>query len=157
MSKKVKSYIVAIIIPLIVGGAAALLTRDSMDIYKTVRQPPLAPPGILFPIVWSILYILMGVGSALVYNSDGDKTEKRIALVVYGIQLVVNFFWSIFFFNERLFLFSFVWLLLLWGLVLAMIFRFWKLNETAALLQIPYLLWVTFAGYLNLAIYLLNG
>ncbi len=154
--KKFFSYVIGIVIPLAVGGLAALLTKDGMDIYKNIVQPPFAPPGILFPIVWSVLYILMGVSSALVYNTDAPAGEKRKALLLYGVQLVVNFFWSIFFFNERLFLLSFLWLVLLWGLIIAMIIRFYQINKAAGLLQIPYLLWVTFAGYLNLAVYLLN-
>ncbi len=156
MVKKIFSYVIGIAIPLAVGGLSALITKDSMDIYKTIVQPPLAPPGILFPIVWSILYVLMGIGSTLVFNAEAPKKEKRQALTLYALQLVVNFFWSILFFNERLFLASFVLLLALLGLILAMILRFYKINKAAALLQIPYLLWVTFAGYLNLAIYFLN-
>jgi len=127
-----------------------------MDIYKSIVQPPLAPPAILFPIVWSILYIVMGIGSALIYNSAADEKDKTQALFVYALQLAVNFFWSILFFNVRAFLFSFIWLLLLWVLIIIMIVRFSKVNKVAAYLQIPYLLWVTFAGYLNLAIYILN-
>ncbi len=156
MKKKIFSYVIGIAIPVAVGLLSALLTKDSMDIYKTIVQPPLAPPGILFPIVWSVLYVLMGVSSALVYNSEADKREKRIAFTFYGLQLVANFFWSILFFNQRLFLASFVLLVLLWALIIGMIISFYKINKPAALLQIPYLLWVTFAGYLNLAIYLLN-
>ncbi len=156
MFKKILTYIIGIAIPLAVGGLAALLTRENMDIYQSIVTPKLSPPAILFPIVWSILYILMGVGSALVYYSDAEKREKTKALLLYGVQLAVNFFWSIFFFNERLFLLSFVWLVLLWILIIAMIYEFAKINKAAAWLQLPYLLWVTFAGYLNLAIYLLN-
>ncbi len=157
MKKKVISYIVAILIPVAVGVLSALLTRGNMDIYDNLIQPKLAPPALLFPIVWTILYILMGVSSGIVYNTDADKKEKTTALFLYGLQLAVNFFWSILFFNERLFLASFVLLVVLWALIIAMIFRFWRVNKTAAFLQIPYLLWVTFAGYLNLSIYLLNG
>ncbi len=156
MVKKILSYAIGIAIPVAVGLLSAYLTKDSMDIYKSIVQPPLSPPGILFPIVWSVLYVLMGISSAIVYNSDASPKEKRQALILYGLQLVVNFFWSILFFNKRLFLSSFVLLLALWGLILAMILRFYKINKWAALLQIPYLLWVTFAGYLNLAIYFLN-
>ncbi|MBE6600585.1 MAG: tryptophan-rich sensory protein [Ruminococcaceae bacterium] len=156
MNKKIKSYVIGILIPVAVGLLAAFLTKDSMDIYKSIVQPPLAPPAILFPIVWSILYIVMGIGSALIYNSAADEKDKTQALFVYALQLAVNFFWSILFFNVRAFLFSFIWLLLLWVLIIIMIVRFSKVNKVAAYLQIPYLLWVTFAGYLNLAIYILN-
>lgn len=156
MKNKIKSYVIGILIPVAVGLLAAFLTRDSMDIYKSIVQPPLAPPAILFPIVWSILYIIMGIGSALIYNSAADEKDKTQALFVYALQLAVNFFWSILFFNVRAFLFSFIWLLLLWVLIIVMILRFSRINKVAAWLQLPYLLWVTFAGYLNLAIYILN-
>ncbi len=157
MLKKLKPYIIGILIPLAVGGLAAFLTRNSMNIYESIEKPPQAPPGILFPIVWTVLYILMGIGSTLIYKSDADEKIKNQGLFIYGLQLAVNFFWSILFFNLQAFLPSFIWLLLLWGLIIAMIVSFWRISRSAALLQIPYLLWVTFAGYLNLMIYLLNG
>ncbi len=156
MSKKLKSYIIGIAIPVAVGLLSAFLTRDNMDLYESIQSPPLAPPAILFPIVWTILYVLMGIGSVLVYRADVPEQDKPRALVFYGLQLAVNFFWSILFFNQRAFLTSFVWLLLLWVLIIVMIVKFYKVNKVAAYLQLPYLLWVTFAGYLNLAIYLLN-
>ncbi len=156
MLKKIKPYIIGIVIPVAVGVLAAFLTRDSMDIYKQIVKPPLAPPGIVFPIVWTILYVVMGIGSTMVYKSEGNEKDKSQALMFYSLQLVVNFFWSILFFNKQAFLFSFIWLIVLWLLIIGMIFSFKKLNKTAAYLQIPYLLWVTFAGYLNLMIYLLN-
>ncbi len=156
MKNKAKTYIVGILIPIAVGALSALITRGSMDLYSSVKAPPLAPPAILFPIVWTVLYALMGVGSAIVYSSGSSSEGKSRALLVYSLQLIVNFFWSIIFFNKRAFLLSFTWLVLLWILILAMILSFRKLNRVAALIQIPYLIWVTFAGYLNLAIYLLN-
>ncbi len=157
MKKEIKSYIIAILIPLAVGGLSAFLTRGNMDIYKDIEKPALAPPGIVFPIVWSILYILMGIGSVIIYNSkSGTASARNNALVIYGLQLVVNFFWSLIFFNLKAYIFSFIWLIILWLLVLAMILKFGRINKTAAWLQVPYLLWVTFAGYLNLMIYLLN-
>ncbi len=156
MFKKIKPYLLGIAIPVAVGGLAAFLTRNSMDLYTTIVQPPLAPPAILFPIVWTVLYILMGIGATIVYTSDAESEKKTDALVFYSLQLTVNFFWSIFFFNDRAFLLSFVWLLLLLALIIAMIISFAKADKTAAWLQVPYLVWVTFAGYLNLAIYLLN-
>ena len=156
MRRNMKSYIIGILIPLAVGLLSAYLTRDSMDLYESIVRPALAPPGIVFPIVWTILYTLMGIGSAMIYNTDAPEQDKSRALILYGLQLAVNFFWSILFFNQRAFLTSFVWLLLLWALIVAMILSFRKSNKIAAWLQIPYLLWVTFAGYLNLMIYLLN-
>lgn len=148
-----KKRIICILIPLAVGGFSALLTQNSMQAFDTVTKPPLSPPGWLFPVVWTVLYILMGIASYLVAVS---KAPNRTALTVYGIQLVFNFFWSIIFFNWELYLFAFIWLIVLWGLIVITIFLFSKSSKTAGYLMIPYLLWVTFAGYLNLAIYLLN-
>ena len=157
MNKKVRSFIIAIIIPLAVGGLSALLTMGSMDLYETIIQPPLAPPAILFPIVWTILYTLMGISSGIIYNSqNGTEAARNNALAVYALQLFINFIWSIVFFNLRAFLPAFVLILVLWVLIIVMIIRFYKIDKTAALLQIPYLLWVTFAAYLTLAIYILN-
>ena len=157
MNKKVRSFIIAIIIPLSVGGLSALLTSGSMDLYETIIQPPLSPPAILFPIVWTILYTLMGISSGIIYNSQGGTAASRNnALAVYALQLFINFIWSIVFFNLRAFLPAFILILVLWVLIIVMIIRFYKIDKTAALLQIPYLLWVTFAAYLTLAIYILN-
>lgn len=158
MLKKIKSYIIAIAIPLIVGGLSALLTMGNMNIYEDIISPPLAPPAILFPIVWSVLYILMGVSSGVVYNSEEIPLPNRnSALFTYGNSLFFNFFWSIIFFNLRAFIFSFVWLLQLLYLIVKTILKYYKINKLAAFLQIPYLLWVTFAGYLNLSIWILNN
>lgn len=148
-----KKLISCIAIPLIVGGVSALLTRGSMETFASVNKPPLSPPGWLFPIVWTILYILMGVASYLVLTSG---KMNRTALTVYGIQLAFNFLWPILFFNLELYLFSFIWLVILWLLILITTVLFYIISKPAGYLMIPYLLWVTFAGYLNLAIYLLN-
>ncbi len=150
-----KKLITCIIIPLAVGGVAALLTRGSMQAFDTLNKPPLSPPGWLFPIVWTILYILMGIASYLVATS-GQPYRSRSALTVYGIQLVFNFFWSIIFFNLEMYLFAFIWLVLLWLFILTTTFLFYRISKAAGYLMLPYLLWVTFAGYLNLAIFLLN-
>ena len=156
MLKKFKPYIVSVAIALAVGGISALITRGNMDIYSDIVTPPLTPPGILFPIVWTILYILMGISAAIIYTSCASDALKKDALTVYGLSLAVNFFWSLIFFNLRAFLFSFVWLVLLWVLIVLTIVRYKRISNVAAYLQIPYLVWVSFAGYLNLAIYLLN-
>lgn len=156
--KKVKVYVISILIPLAVGGLSALLTAGNMDIYGEINTPPLSPPAFLFPVVWTLLYALMGISSALICTDEkAKKTVKQQALTIYGVSLFVNFFWSILFFNLRAFLFSFIWLLLLLALIVKTVFEYLKINRTAAFLQIPYLLWVTFAGYLNFAIWLLNG
>lgn len=137
-----------------VGALSALFTMFGMDSFEKAVKPPLTPPSFLFPIVWTILFILMGISSYIVCNSDSEN--RTTALSVYGIQLAVNFFWPIFFFNLEAYLFSFIWIILLWILIIVMIVQFNKISKVAALLQIPYLLWVTFAAYLNFGIYLLN-
>ncbi len=127
-----------------------------MHFSDTVAQPPLSPPGILFPIVWTILYALMGIGAARVWLAEPSK-DRSMGLNLWIAQLVVNFFWSLIFFNDKNYAFAFFWLLLLWVLVLLMMLKFWKADKPAALLQIPYLLWLTFAAYLNAGVWYLNG
>lgn len=155
MWKKYKPYILSSVIALAVGALSSLLTRGNMNIYQDINVPPLAPPMAIFPWVWAILFILMGISSAMVYlrRDDADATS---ALQIYAIQLVVNFFWSIIFFNMRAFFFAFIWTMLLWTLIIIMIVQFRKVSKTAANLQYPYLIWVTFAAYLTLMIWLLN-
>lgn len=157
MLKKLKPYIISVIIALAVGGLSALLTKNNMSIFEKINMPPLSPPSVVFPIVWAVLYILMGISSAIIYKNGTDREEVQSALKVYALQLAVNFFWSLIFFNMQAYLFAFIWLVLLWVLVIVMIVKFKKISPAAAWLQIPYLLWVTFAGYLSLMIYLLNG
>ena len=154
MWKKVKPYVISIIIALLVGGLSAILTKDNMEVYSTINRPPLAPPASIFPIVWGILFILMGISSAIIYKSHSKDSKK--SLTIYAIQLLVNFFWSLIFFNLRNYLFAFIWILFLWLLIIYMIFEFYKTNKIAAYLQIPYLLWVTFATYLTFMIWILN-
>ena len=127
-----------------------------MTIYgQTVVQPPLSPPGWVFPVVWTVLYALMGIGAARIFQTPGSKI-RSLGLNLFVAQLVVNFFWSPIFFNLRAFGFAFFWLLLLWGLVLWMVLTFRKLDPPAAKLQLPYLIWLTFAAYLNLGVWYLN-
>ncbi len=148
-----KNLITAIAIPLAVGGASAFLSMDGMKAFENVKKPPLSPPQWLFPVVWSILYVLMGIASYIVVMS-GKENNK--ALRLYGIQLIFNFFWSIFFFNKQWYLFAFSWLAALWILIFFTIREFMDISKLAGALLIPYLLWVSFAGYLNFAVYLIN-
>ncbi len=149
---KFKTYTKSILIPLIVGGVIGLIISGSID-YDSLQKPPLAPPSILFPIMWTILYILMGIS----YGILKDKTlvNKEINLIYY-IQLFVNALWPIAFFVLKWRLFAFFWIILLAILIIIMIIKFYKKNKLSGLLQIPYLLWTLFATYLNLSIYLLN-
>ncbi len=157
MFKKIKPYIVSILIALGVGGLSAFFTRNNMDLYEEIITPALAPPSWLFPIVWTILFILMGISAAMIYtDKTASETQKISALYTYSLSLIVNFFWSIIFFNLRAFFFAFIWLLLLLLLIIRTIIKYESINKTAAYLQIPYVLWVAFAGYLTLSIWWLN-
>ncbi|MBQ7400171.1 MAG: tryptophan-rich sensory protein [Clostridia bacterium] len=157
MKTKTKTYVYCILITLAVGGLSALLTRNNMDVYETINKPPLAPPAILFPIVWGILYVIMGASLANILIKGRENGIYTVPCVkIYALQLAVNFFWSIIFFNMRAFLFSFIWLLLLWVLIIIMIDRFSKISKVSAYVNIPYFLWVSFAAYLNFMIYRLN-
>ena len=157
MKKQTRNFIVSVAISLGVGILSALLTRGNMNIYEEVSTPPLSPPSFLFPVVWTVLYVLMGISAAMVYNTRTSPLARRKeALMLYYVSLFFNFFWSIIFFNIRAFLFAFVWLLVLLTLIILTIVKYYKINKTAAYLQIPYAVWVTFAGYLNFGIWLLN-
>lgn len=149
-----KSLIINLLIPLAVGGISALITGDGFTEYRDVAKPYLSPPAVLFPIVWTILYIFMGISSYIIWERDKDKTRRPVT--VYAIQLFLNFMWPIFFFSFKAYLFSFIWILLLWAFVLATVIEFSKVSKFAGLLQLPYLLWTSFAAYLNLGVFLLN-
>lgn len=149
---KVKIYIKSILIIVIIGGIVGSITSKSID-YNSLVKPFLSPPSILFPIVWTVLYILMGVSYGILKNKDLNDSKVKF---VYYLQLFVNALWSILFFTLKWRLFSFLWILLLDILVIIMIYRFYNKNKISGLLQIPYLIWILFASYLNLAIYLLN-
>ena len=152
-----KKLLLCIAIPLATGGIAALLTGSSMEKFSSLNQPPLSPPGWLFPVVWSILYVLMGIASYLVWVSGKpNRTAKRTALRLYAVQLAMNFLWPLLFFRWEMYSFAFAWLVLLWVLVIATALRFHAISAPAGWLFLPYILWVTFAGYLNLSIAILN-
>ena len=157
MKQKLRPYIISVAFSVGMGLLSALLTRGNMDIYKEVVTPPLSPPSFLFPIVWTVLYILMGISAGMIYtNRKALPKQKKSALFTYAVSLVVNFLWSIIFFNLRAFFFAFIWLLLLLLLIIATFLQYRKINKTASYLQIPYAVWVTFAGYLNLGIWAMN-
>ena len=151
-----KLLIICLVIPLAVGGLAALLTGGGMNTFETLNQPPLSPPAILFPIVWTLLYTLMGISAARIWLTEPSELRSR-SINLFIAQLVVNFFWSLIFFDARSFPLAFLWLLLLWGLVAWMIITFRKIDSRAALLQVPYLLWLTFAAYLSAGVWVLNA
>ena len=127
-----------------------------MAMFDRLTKPPLAPPGWLFPLVWTILYTFMGLASYLVFTSQKDQNEIKLALQIYTLQLAFNFFWTILFFNFELYFFAFFWLLALLALLILTTILFYKVSKPAAYLMIPYIIWVTLAAYLNLGIALLN-
>lgn len=157
MKKKLwPAYAAGILLTEAVGALSGWLTREGVQLYaQTIVKPPLSPPGIVFPVVWTILYALMGIGAARVYLAP-PSAERCLALRAYLLQLCFNFFWSIWFFGAQWYGFAFLWLLALWCLILWMREAFDRVDRTASRLQIPYLLWVTFAGYLNLGVWWLN-
>ena len=154
---KIKKYvpeILFILLALAVGGLSSIATNLGMPVYEQAVKPPLNPPAIVFPIVWTVLYILMGISARRIWKSSDPK--RGCALAIYAVQLLCNGLWPVFFFGLHAYLFSFIWLLLLWVLIIVMIRTFYRIDHIAGLLQIPYLVWVSFAGYLNLAVWLLN-
>jgi len=154
---KIKDYLISLLIPWGIGLLSALVSGSAMKDFQNLDQPPLSPPMILFPIVWSILYTLMGISAARVYKNAGfDKKAAKDGLSYYAASLVVNFFWSILFFNFKVYLIAFVWLLLLLLLIVKTIVEYHKVDRLAAYLQIPYAVWVAFAGYLTMGVYILN-
>ena len=155
--EKWKTYAFWILLSVGAGLLSGLLSRGGTELFsQTAVQPPLSPPAWLFPVVWTILYTLMGIASYLVLTSGSPQEEIDSALTAYGIQLAVNFVWPLLFFNLHMYLASFLWLVHLWLLILLTIRLFREISPAAAKLMVPYLLWVTFAGYLNLLIYVLN-
>ena len=151
-----KKLLLCILIPLFAVGVSALLTAGAMRNFCVLRQPPLSPPGWLFPVVWTVLYILMGIASYFVLQSAAPLEERRSALMLYGVQLFFNFLWPVIFFLLKQYLLAFFWLLALWLLIYLTLHQFIKLHKKAGVLLLPYLAWVTFAGYLNFGVFLLN-
>ena len=155
MWTKIRPYVVFSALALLVGGLSSIITQGQMEAFSALRQPPLSPPGWVFPVAWTILYLLMGVGMAIVWRkSDGER--RRRAVTIWGVQLAVNFIWPLLFFLWQLRLLSLIWLVVLLILVANMTSEFEKTSVTAARLQIPYLLWLLFAAYLNLGVWILN-
>lgn len=150
---ELKKLFISILIPNLFGLLGNALGNSSMG-FNEIIKPPFSPPGIVFPIVWFILYTLMGISSYIIYMSNSEN--KEIALKTYFIQLILNCLWTFLFFNLNLYLLSFIWILVMIYFVIKMIYQFSKINKPAAYLQIPYLLWLIFASILTLSIYILN-
>ena len=154
MLKKYLPYIISVAISLGTGGFSAFLTKNSMSLYSEINRPPLSPPSWLFPVVWTVLFVLMGIAAAKIWCSNGKEIDS--ALIFYGFQLVFNFIWPIIFFNFRAFEFAFFWLIALIVLVGISMIKFYRIDKTAGWLMLPYFAWICFAGYLNYAIWQIN-
>ena len=155
-NRKFWTYAIAIAIPEAVGALAGFLTRDGVEVFRQLPQSALTPPGFVFPIVWTALSALMGVGLARIWMAP-DSEERTRSLSLFLFQLIFNFFWSFFFFNMQAFGFSLLWIIALWVLIGMMILSFYRVDKPAAWLQVPYFLWVTFATYLTFVAWRLNG
>lgn len=153
---KWKKLIPALTLPLALGGLSAWLNRRAMVAFAPVNEPPLSPPGWLFPVAWTLLYLLMGLASYLVSVAPASDKRRERALRLYFVQLGVNFFWSSLFFGLGAWFAAFLWLLLLLGLSLVCCLLFWHIHRRAGALLLPYLLWQLFAAYLNLILWLIN-
>ena len=152
--KKILKVGLFIAIPVLIGGLSALITMGNMQLFDSINKPPLAPPKWLFPVAWTILYIMMGIASYFLYKADSE--EGREALVLYGIQLFFNFWWSIIFFNLKAYWFAAIWLFTMWIIILILLIKSKKIDIRSFWLLLPYFLWTTFAFYLNVGIAILN-
>ena len=152
-----KKLLISLAIPIATGGLAGWITSGAMDVYDSFEKPFLSPPGWLFPVVWTVLYALMGLAFYLAWTTPADMNEKKKASILYFTQLALNFIWPIVFFSLEMPLAAFFVLAILWILIYLTIQQFSAINERAGDLLLPYILWVSCAGYLNLGIYLLNS
>ncbi len=159
---KIWRIALAIAVPLGGGLIISLFTRDAMSKFGSFNQPPLAPPAWLFPVAWTILYVLMGLASYFIWKKGydskkvADKSASRTALIIYGIQLGFNFVWTPFFFSLGWYWFAFAWLLIMWALVVVLMVKAYKISRPAFWMLLPYIIWCTFAAYLNCGIAILN-
>lgn len=151
MKFNLKKFIIILISTFIIGNLFSFLSFDT-SFYKSLEKP-IDVPGIVFPIVWSILFLLMSISLYMATNNKENNTDSYI---IYYVQLIINSLWTLFFFGFKLYLFSFFWIILIIISVIIMIINFYKKNKVSSLLQIPYLVWLIFASYLNFMIYYLN-
>ena len=152
----VGTLILSLLVPLLVGGTSAALSATGMVMYGNMNKPPLSPPVWVFSVAWTILYFMMGLASYYIIVSEAETYSKAMALIVYAIQLVMNFMWSIMFFNWGSFLAAFIWLIIMWVIVILCAIRFYRISRKATYLLFPYIVWLGFAAYLNMGAYVLN-
>lgn len=150
------TLVLSLLIPLLIGGISAALSAKGMATYATMSKPPLSPPGWVFSVAWTILYIMMGLASYFVLVSKVDTNNKVMAIAIYMLQLAMNFMWSLIFFNAERYFIAFIWLMVMWCLVIICMIKFFKIDKLAGSMMIPYVLWLTFAAYLNLGTVIIN-
>ena len=150
MQSSWKNLFFTLALPLMVGAFSALLTQNTMETFAALNQPPLSPPGWVFPVVWTILYVMMGLASYFMLAADAEDAQRDRAWDLYGFQLLLNFLWPLLFFRFDRCDLALICLILLWVVLIATIISFFRISKKAGLSLIPYLLWVTFAGYLNI-------
>lgn len=156
MDKINTRFLLSILLPLGVGITSSLFSSAGILLYKTMPKPPLSPPAFLFPLVWTILYVMMGTASYMIWNSDVSTDTKKIPTILYLLQLFMNFFWSIIFFTLNLYTLALIWLIVMYIVILTCTCTFFTINKNAGWLMIPYNLWMVFAFYLNLSIVTMN-
>lgn len=156
MKRSKTRFAIALLLPLAVGMVSAYLTRDKMELYQGIQKPPLSPPSIVFPIAWTILYLMMGAASYLASTTNKKDSGIFIANVWYLLQLLMNFFWTIIFFVLKYYLLAFIWLIGMYAAIIMCTMHYYRINKLASWLMIPYNIWMAFAAYLNLAIVILN-
>lgn len=153
---RIGTLVLSILVPLLVGAASAALSAKGMASYATMSKPPLSPPAWVFSVAWTILYIMMGLASYFVLVSKVDTRSKVMAMAVYVVQLAMNFMWSIIFFDAQRYTVAFVWLMIMWCVVILCMAKFYRIDRLAGFMMIPYVLWLTFAAYLNLGAAILS-
>lgn len=152
-----KKLAISCAISLGVGALSAVISMPGMENFDKAAKPPLTPPSWLFPIVWTILFLLMGISAYLVYTDKySGPDERKRALWIYGAQLAVNFFWPIVFFNLSAYFLAFLWIIALLVLVIIMTRKFYAISPIAGAIQIPYIIWTAFATYLTFGVFVMN-
>lgn len=150
-----KKFLISLAIPLLAGGLSALITKNASGAYSDFKNPPYSPPAWVFPVAWGILYVLMSISLYLVWNNS-IQNDKQLAYIFFGLQLFLNFIWSPIFFLTQNFILAFIVIIFMWIFSVCMAVSFYKISKPAGILQIPYLMWLCFAAYLNYGVYKLN-
>ena len=154
--KSIITLIISVLLAEGIGILSGFLSMTAPNTYENFNKPSFSPPGWVFPVVWTILYFIMALAAYRIYMKGKSDNTTRKALLLYGIQLLLNFFWSIIFFRFRLYAIAFLELLILLVFILKTTFEFFKVDKLSAYLMIPYIAWVSFAGVLNYSIWMLN-